>query len=657
MIFSSRWAASIVALTRTVCGEYVATANNPVYDNRALGQLPQHRFYSSEESSPVLQINVWNESAISSEGSHIFLRQSHYAVGTSSPVVLDAKDLSTVYVDHSFEGVYGTRVQENLGKKYLTFWSGQKDDGFGTSSGFGLAYDENYRLVYNVSAHNIGRHADLHEFAFTGKGTVLVLAVEDVRLDTSKWPEWEGSSLKLMARDNVIQEIDLETNELVFSWRALDHVSPVDSFEPSGPYWDIFHTNSIQKVRKVPVFLLSLRGEGRNYTLTYVLQTEAGNYLVSMRHTHSIILIDGKTGKIIWTLGGRQNNFKELESAMKGPGPVASALSMKWQHHARFVPGTNEKEMTFFDNHATDTSQGTCRSSGTCSRGLRVAIDDSISPPTVQILRQYLHPADLQSKNQGSLQLLPQADNVLIGWGHSPSFTEHLASGETVMDVQFASWPDNTTPAPDNYRVYKMDWTATPWWDPSIAVRENLQGDLDVYASWNGATEVREWIVRGNDGSIMARARRTGFETRLPVGPRVWIQRIWVEALDVNGAVLRASKIMDLGNGGVTILKESEEEWTDQHAGARGSTNIGTLLFSGAGLVGLVLGVLYTVVWRRRDDYRYLDDDMMDSDSDTDVEGAYLNLNDLKHEIDSTDWDRFGLRSPYRSSRVCPNSG
>lgn len=250
MILSLWRTGIVVALSQAAHAEYISTANYPVYNDGILEQIPQHRFYSSKESSPVLQINVWNDSAISSEGSHIFLRQSHYAVGTSSPVILDARDLSTVYVNHSggFEGIYGTRVQENFGKKYLTFWAGRKDDGFGTSSGFGLAYDDNYRLVYNVSAHNLGRHSDLHEFAFTGTGTVLVLAVEDVRLDTSKWPEWEGSGLKLMARDNIIQEIDLETNELLFSWRAMDHVSPVDTFEPSGPYWDIYHTNSIQKV-------------------------------------------------------------------------------------------------------------------------------------------------------------------------------------------------------------------------------------------------------------------------------------------------------------------------------------------------------------------------------------------------------------------------
>lgn len=387
--------------------------------------------------------------------------------------------------------------------------------------------------------------------------------------------------------------------------------------------------------------------------IIFISQTAAGNYLVSMRHTHSILLIDGKTGDIIWTLGGRHNNFKELEPNVTGPDPLAPALTMSWQHHARFVPDTNEKEMTLFDNHGTVTSHGKCRSSGSCSRGLHVSIDDSLSTPTVQILRQYLHPADLQSKNQGSLQLLDDSDNAFIGWGHSPCFTEHLASGETVMDVQFAPWPDSVTPAPDNYRAYKMNWTATPWWDPAIAVRKNQQGDLNVYASWNGATEVREWVVRGNDGIQLARARRTGFETQLPVGQRAWIhQQLWVEALDANGLVLKTSEILDLEDGSVTVLAESEEGWAYESAERPASKNAWTLILSGAGLAGLVFGMVYAVVWRHRRGYRYLEDDVTDLDSEADIDGLYLNLNDIKHDVGTSEWDRFGLRSPYRSPRV-----
>lgn len=297
---------------------------------------------------------------------------------------------------------------------------------------------------------------------------------------------------------------------------------------------------------------------------------------------------------------------------------------MSWQHHARFVPGTNETELTLFDNHGLDSSRGKCRSTGTCSRGLRLAL--TTTTPTVQLLQQYLHPASLRSKNQGSMQLLPASGNAFIGWGHSPAFSEHLATGETVLDVQFAPWPDNVTPAPDNYRAYKMDWAATPWWDPAVAVRANAQGDLNVYASWNGATEVREWVVRGNEGGVLARARRMGFETQLSVGPRVWVRRLWVEALDGDGVVLRASERLDLEDEDVEILMEGEEfdGAVEQNVVTPASRNHGSWVFFGAGLVGL--GV--TVVWRRRRDYQHVpEDDMSDLDSDADVEDVYLDIN------------------------------
>lgn len=380
-----------------------------------------------------------------------------------------------------------------------------------------------------------------------------------------------------------------------------------------------------------------------------------------MRHTHSIYLISGQTGAIIWTLGGRRNVFTELAPAIASPDPIAPVRTMEWQHHARLVPGSNGRELTFFDNHGIDTSQGKCRSSGTCSRGLRVAIDATSSPPTVQILRQYLHQADLRSKNQGSLQLLPGATsaaaNVLIGWGHSPTITEHAPDGTTVMDVQFAPWPDNVTPAPDNYRAYKMDWVATPYWDPALAVRENLQGDLDVFASWNGATEVREWVVRGGDsGAVLARARRTGFETRLSLGSRAWVRRVWVEALDGNGAVLRASQVLDLESGHVKILKEMDEIDLAYLGGQRASTSPSTWIFGSAVIVGLALGII-NFVSQRRGSYTYLDDDLTDVDSDVDVEDVYLEMDGLKNNMawSPRGWDRSGSLSPHRHSPKWPH--
>jgi hypothetical protein len=77
-------------------------------------------------------------------------------------------------------------------------------------------------------------------------------------------------------------------------------------------------------------------------------------------------------------------------------------------------------------------------------------------------------------------------------------------------------------------------------------VRE--RGDrLDVFASWNGATEVARWQVLGgaDPGSLAAltsRPRR-GFETKIsaPAGSRY----IAVRALDADGAVLGTSGVVE----------------------------------------------------------------------------------------------------------------
>lgn len=297
--------------------------------------------------------------------------------------------------------------------------------------------------------------------------------------------------------------------------------------------------------------------------------------------------------------------------------------------------------MTFFDNHVKTTTHGTCK--GTCSRGLRIAIDDGASPRVVRLLREYRHPSRLQAQSQGSVQPLSWRsddgelveDNVFVGWGRCPSFTEHTAEGDTVMDVQFSPWHSNAIPdALDNYRAYKMDWVATPWWDPSLALRSTSDGGLAVYVSWNGATEVREWVVRGamgNDaGEIVAASVRTGFETRLTVGKGGFGFRwLWAEALDKEGNMLRSTKVMDLGGGSddmrsIELIAERDEsedvDWISPAKTKSAGISAGTWAWLVGGVVGLVLTVMAGIfIWRRRN-YDRLDDD--DPDSDTDSDGS-----------------------------------
>lgn len=709
---SAVWAILLTAAARPVRGEFMST-NYAGYNAGKLGHRPLHRFRSSPETAPVLQVNVWNESrrattTTKAAGSHIFLR--HDAAGgganSSSPLVLDAGDLTAVYVNHSFENVFGTRVQENLGKRYLTFWAGRKGEGIG--DGFGLAYDDSYRLVYNVSTRGVRTHADLHEFAFTGHGTALITGVDRKRVDTSDWEEWEGRR-HFPVLDAMFQEIDLETNEVLFTWKALDHIDPTDSLEPWGREWDAYHLNSIQKVTSPRTKKPKMTPSPGTYPAPVILtnnhpQTQAGNYLISIRHTQSLHLIDGQTGDILWTLGGKRNDFVELPPSPQGGGaaaaPLAPLLSMGWQHHARFVPGTGETELTLFDNHVKQTTHGACED-GACSRGLHVRIDAAASPPTAQLLGEYLHPSRLQAQSQGSVQPLfssggsggsgegegegdgsgsgkPVLESFFIGWGRCPSFTEHdAATGEALLDVQFSPWhSDDITDALDNYRAYRLDWRATPWWPPSLALAASAEGDLDVFASWNGATEVASWVVRGvvvrggtgtgtddtddgndnnnnvttvnGDGEVLARSRRTGFETKLTVGAfGLWY--LWAEALDASGAVLGATRVVNLEDGSATVLPYERDEYVDADNDDDEESAAGMWAMLAGGVVGLVLvAVGGKLLWMRARGYKLVyddDDDIdIDMDSDSDVEsisGLDLFTNDLGPEA----WQEYAPRS------------
>jgi hypothetical protein len=347
--------------------------------------------------------------------------------------------------------------------------------------------------------------------------------------------------------------------------------------------------------------------------------------------------------------------------------------------------------MTFFDNHVKTTTNGECRTN--CSRGLHVALDTAVYPPTAQLLREFSHPVHLQAQSQGSVQVLDLSEsplytssdfgNVFIGWGRCPSFTEHTATGETVLDIQFSPWHSADIPdALDDYRAYKMGWVAEPWWDPAVALawrqdgeEENgledengaTNGTLVVYASWNGATEVAGWVVRGRPGSVtaetedsdgedededilLAASPRTGFETELTISFEEVYRYLWAEALDAQGNVLRSSGIIDLNTTSIRTekhnssavyaelgLKSSSSLWnktkTDaksnkSHAHARGlSSTAIALLGSGLGALALALiigsGVLVYIRRRRNVEYKSLeasDFDLGPVDDDYDEE-------------------------------------
>lgn len=373
--------------------------------------------------------------------------------------------------------------------------------------------------MHKISAGN-GLPGDLHEFLLTDEGTALLTIYEPTTADLSS----VGRSTDSYIYDSLFQEIDLHTREALFQWRASDHYSFTETYRDlngegsRSKRWDWFHINSVEK-------------------------DSAGNYLVSARYTHTVSYIDGRTGEVIWTLGGRRGDFLDLSGG--------KATNFAAQHDARWVEALDQtsadgrlfrRGMTLFDNGGDYDMQVAEE-----SRGLKIALD--LEMMTAELITEYFNPAKALSFSQGNLQSLPSG-NVLLGYGFNGMLAEFSSDGELLCDVHFQPSSAVNTGNVQSYRVLKQPWIGRPASRPDLAV-----SDGKAFVSWNGATEVRSWMLQASDDCEgdesgfhnVTEHSKTGFETTLSLDhamiPEAWIR---VVALDSNGEELGTSAFAEL---------------------------------------------------------------------------------------------------------------
>lgn len=319
---------------------------------------------------------------------------------------------------------------------------------------------------------------DLHDFRITPQGTALITAydVQDHNLGMlgkGVGPIW----------DCVFQEVDIETGNLVFEWRASQHIRIEDTYrvigdegEPGGAPFDWFHISSVEK-------------------------DASGNYLVSSKYMDSIYYIDGKTSSVIWTLGGKANKFRDLSGG--------KATNFAFQHDARW--DNDYTEITFFDNAGDGRSSAKRQ-----PRGVRLAINQVLM--TVELVTEYKNALHVTSNGQGSMQNLPNG-NVLLGYGHSGLFTEFSRSGKVLCDTHFAPQSGFGSGGVQSQRVLKFDWHSDPQTAPDLVIEQDDGNLWRAYASWNGATEVAAWVLQGANGrergiwKVVEQKDKKGFET------------------------------------------------------------------------------------------------------------------------------------------------
>jgi hypothetical protein len=79
--------------------------------------------------------------------------------------------------------------------------------------------DRSYREVTRVQAGN-GYKGNQHEFLITPKDTALITIYDPVPRDLSSL----GGLDEAFTLEGIIQEVDIETGEVLFEWHSLDEI-------------------------------------------------------------------------------------------------------------------------------------------------------------------------------------------------------------------------------------------------------------------------------------------------------------------------------------------------------------------------------------------------------------------------------------------------
>ena len=161
------------------------------------------------------------------------------------------------------------------------------------------------------------------------------------------------------------------------------------------------------------------------------------------------------------------------------------------------------------------------------------------SPPVaVDYFADRKHP--INSVSQGSNTILPNG-NAFLGYGSIPVMKEFGPSDPSGRDVRWTARFGFYVFGSDgfgsdgfgsdgfgfdevsSYRAIKAEWQGFPTTSPNLVVVDDENGCPTGFVSWNGATNVEEWVVGEGPTKYnftqVRRIRYEGFETQFTLDP------------------------------------------------------------------------------------------------------------------------------------------
>ncbi len=447
-------------------------------------------FRSRPDLSPPA-IEVSTEANDDTAPGYIFLAPEKGGAGKGGSMIID--DSGQVVWFHPLRGPYGRTMnfetQTYKGRPVLTW---------GQTPGEYVIFDDAYHEIASFGAAN-GYNGDHHEFLISPQDTALITIYNAVPRDLTS----VGGPSDSVAIQGIVQELDIETGEVLFEWQSIDHIALEETYvtpsEDHYPGIDYFHLNSIEV-------------EPDN------------NLLISARETSAVYKIDRESGEVMWRLGGKKSDFE------MGPG-----TRFAFQHDARRLP---DGTISIFDNGSLVFENGTPKAVEE-SRAIILELDEERM--RASLVREYTHPDKQYADAAGNTQVLANG-NVFVGWGRGLAISEFSKDGELLFDFR-------VSPEHRSYRAFRFPWSGDPTDRPAAVAERTSENEVRVYASWNGATEVAAWEVlagqRQGRLKSLGKVPRDGFETGIVV--QTSDPYVSARAKDRSGRVLGASAPVKTG--------------------------------------------------------------------------------------------------------------
>src|SRR4029077_20035365 len=241
------------------------------------------------------------------------------------------------------------------------------------------------KVIKVVHAGN-GYPMDLHEFQLTPAGDALFTVYSLIQVHLPGAPAATPTTLI----DAIVQQVDIATGLVVWEWHSYGHI-PLETSQatPSNSaFYDAFHINAVQPLKHDRV-------------------------LISARDTSALYNIDRRSGRIIWTLGGKGSNFR-----------LGQGAQFYFQHDAHML---KNGRISMFDDGAGPPQLNPF------SRGLILQLNQRRRKAT--LVRQFARSTTTSAQSEGSLQRLP-GGNVFVGFGSEPFFSEFSPRRRLLLDAR-----------------------------------------------------------------------------------------------------------------------------------------------------------------------------------------------------------------------------